>query len=84
MPLYDYVCSKCGHEFEVLIRPGSADPSCSECGSTELERLLTNFAVSTEGLREANIKKARKAGEKMRKDKAIAQFEYEEKHRHHH
>ena len=83
MPLYDYICSKCGHEFEALVRTGDV-PSCAECGSTELERQLTNFAVSTEGSRDANIKKARKAGEKMRKDKAIAQFEYEEKHRHHH
>ena len=83
MPLYDYICSKCGHEFEALVRTGDVH-SCAECGSTELERQLTSFAVSTEGVREANIKKARKAGEKMRKDKAIAQFEYEEKHRHHH
>ena len=83
MPLYDYRCRKCEHEFEALVRPGST-PSCAECGSEDLERLLTNFAVSTEGMREANIKKARKAGEKTRKDKAIAQFEYEEKHRHHH
>jgi putative FmdB family regulatory protein len=83
MPLYDYHCKKCGHEFEALVRTGDT-PSCGECGSTELERLMTSFAVSTEGMRESNIQKARKLGEKTRKDKAIAQFEYEEKHRHHH
>ena len=84
MPLYDYECRKCGNQFEVLVRPGSPTPACTECGSEEIERQLTSFAVSTEGSREANIKKARKAGEKMRKDKAVAQFEYEEKHRHEH
>ena len=83
MPLYDYHCKKCGHEFEALIRTGDT-PACAECGSADLERLLTTFAVSTEGSRDANIQKARKLGEKTRKDKAIAQFEYEEKHRHHH
>ena len=47
MPLYDYECRKCGHEFEVLIRPGSETPKCSSCGSEELEAVsdgeLTNF-----------------------------------------
>ena len=84
MPLYDYQCKKCGHEFEALIRTGDPAPTCTECGSGDLERLLTSFAVSTDGSREANIKSARKKGEKTRKDQAIAQFEYEEKHRHHH
>jgi putative FmdB family regulatory protein len=84
MPLYDYKCRNCGNEFEVLIRPGADTPTCAECKSQDLERLLTSFAVSTDSMRDANIQKARKAGEKTRRDKAIAQHEYEEKHRHHH
>ena len=83
MPLYDYQCKKCKNEFEALVRTGDV-PKCPECGSLELERQLTSFGVSTEGIRQANIQKARKAGEKTRKDKAVAQFEYEEKHRHEH
>lgn len=83
MPLYDYECKKCGSEFELLVRTG-VTPACTSCGSEELERQLTSFAVSTADSRQANIQKARKAGEKMRKDKAIAQWEYEEHHRHEH
>jgi len=37
MPLYDYECRKCGHEFEVLVRPGSETPKCTSCGS-ELDK----------------------------------------------
>ena len=81
MPLYDYECRKCGHEFEVLVRPGSGDPTCSKCGSVELERLLSGFAVSSEHTRANNLKAGRKFYAKDRKDAAMAQLEYEKHHR---
>ena len=85
MPLYDYECRKCGHEFEVLIRPGhTAAPTCASCGSEELDRLVTSFAVSSETTRENNLKAGRKFYAKDRKDQAIAQAEYEKHHREEH
>ena len=48
MPLYEYRCAGCGSEFELLIR-GSATPVCPSCGSVDLERILSMFAVSSEG-----------------------------------
>ena len=48
MPLYEYRCTGCDSQFELLIR-GSAVPACPACGSTSLERLLSMFAVSSEG-----------------------------------
>jgi len=84
MPLYEYECKQCGHQFETLVRAGDPAPACAECGSTELEKLLHNVAVSTEHTREQNLGKARAQAKKVSKDKAVAQFEYEEKHRHHH
>ena len=83
MPLYEYTCLKCSHEFETLIRTGDV-PACPECGSQELEKLLSDVAVSSENTRERNLGEARKRAKKVGRDKAIAQFEYEEKHRHHH
>jgi putative FmdB family regulatory protein len=83
MPLYEYTCLKCKHEFETLVRTGDT-PSCPECGSTELEKLLSDVAVSSENIRERNLGEARKRAKVVSRDKAIAQFEYEEKHRHHH
>jgi len=84
MPLYDYECRKCGHEFEVLVRPGSGTPACSACGSEDIERLLSGFAVSSENTRAQNLKAGRKFHAKDRKDQAMAQLEYEKHHREEH
>ena len=40
MPLYEYACRKCDHEFELLIR-GNEQPECPTCHSTRLEKLLS-------------------------------------------
>ena len=48
MPLYEYRCAGCGSEFELLIR-GAAAPVCPSCGGVDLERVLSMFAVSSEG-----------------------------------
>ena len=46
MPVYEFQCGSCGHRFEELV--GShvgtevEDVSCPECGSSEVERLLSN------------------------------------------
>lgn len=45
MPLYEYECKGCGHEFEDLVL-GSAKPRCPACDSESLERLLSVFAVN--------------------------------------
>jgi putative FmdB family regulatory protein len=84
MPLYDYECKKCGNEFEALVRSGHT-PSCSSCGSEDLERLLpTGVAVSSEHTRALNVAAGRKHLSKDRKDKAMAQYEYEKHHREEH
>jgi putative FmdB family regulatory protein len=83
MPLYDYECRKCGNEFEALVRTGDT-PSCAACGSTDLERLLSGFAVSSEHTRALNLAAGRKHLAKDHKDKMVAQAEYEKHHREEH
>ncbi|NTV46170.1 MAG: zinc ribbon domain-containing protein [Chlorobiales bacterium] len=42
MPTYQYRCSSCGHELEVL--QGMNDPvltECKNCGTQELKRVIT-------------------------------------------
>lgn len=46
MPLFEYACKKCGHQFETLVM-GSAKPACPECNSARLEKMLSTFAVSS-------------------------------------
>ena len=43
MPLFSYHCTGCDNEFETLVL-GSDQPCCPECGSAELEKLLSLVA----------------------------------------
>jgi putative FmdB family regulatory protein len=52
MPLYQYACRQCDERFERLVI-GQARPACPTCGSENLERLLSVFAVGHGGGREA-------------------------------
>lgn len=45
MPLYEFKCKDCGHEFEDLVL-GSARSACPSCKSQMLERLFSVFALS--------------------------------------
>jgi putative FmdB family regulatory protein len=40
MPIYEYVCTKCGHAFEELIR-GDEKPVCPSCGHKAPERQMS-------------------------------------------
>jgi putative FmdB family regulatory protein len=46
MPIYEYACSTCSHEFEALVRSG-ATPECPSCHSTQLEKKLSVFATGS-------------------------------------
>lgn len=44
MPLYEYACQACDHQFETLVRNGAA-PTCPTCKSGTLERRQSVFAA---------------------------------------
>jgi putative FmdB family regulatory protein len=46
MPIYEYACRACGHEFETLVR-GAETPSCASCASTALDKKLSVFAAQS-------------------------------------
>jgi len=46
MPIYEYACNSCGHEFEALVRAGTA-PDCPNCHSTELGKRLSVFTAAS-------------------------------------
>ena len=48
MPLFEYDCLSCGHQFEYLTRAGQT-PSCPSCESDELRKRLSAFAVGANG-----------------------------------
>ena len=48
MPLYEYECRACGHEFEYLTR-AEQSPACPACKSEDLQKQLSVFAVNASG-----------------------------------
>jgi putative FmdB family regulatory protein len=44
MPIYEYACRECGHEFETLVRSGTT-VECPSCRSAELQKRLSVFAT---------------------------------------
>lgn len=49
MPLYEYRCSKCGHQFEVIQKfSDSPKTKCPKCGGL-LEKLLSASAIQFKG-----------------------------------
>ena len=83
MPIHDYHCKACGHEFEALSRPQDPPVACPKCQSRELEKLLSGFAVSSDGIRAANALDSRKRQISKNKDKLVADEEYRKEHEGH-
>ncbi len=79
MPIYEYECGECGHQFEALILPKTTSTACPECKSTKLERLISSFAVDSEGTRKANLAAGRRQYAPMRKEKKMEQIKYEQR-----
>jgi len=48
MPLYEYACRACSNRFEQLLF-GREKPACPRCRGTDLEKLLSTFAVGAAG-----------------------------------
>jgi putative FmdB family regulatory protein len=80
MPLFEYRCLGCDSQFELLIR-GSAVPTCPSCGSTSLEKMLSLFAVSSDGTQQRNRQtlgaQQRQSSQRAREERS------HEKHDHH-
>lgn len=48
MPIYEYQCDKCGHEFEELVF-GDQTPSCPRCGAASTHKLMSCACIHKEG-----------------------------------
>ncbi|MFA4965397.1 MAG: zinc ribbon domain-containing protein [Thermoleophilia bacterium] len=47
MPVYEYVCGRCGEVFELLVGLSERDVAreCPHCGSSEVKRRLSSFTT---------------------------------------
>ena len=48
MPIFEYVCQKCHHQFEALVY-GKQKAECPKCHASKLDPQLSVFAVSAKG-----------------------------------
>jgi putative FmdB family regulatory protein len=81
MPIYEYHCRQCAQQFELLVLKNTV-VECPSCQSGDLEQLLSGFAVSSDGIRSANARAARRAAVNSNdhRDKNVAHAEYVKKH----
>ena len=83
MPIFEYACRACKHEFEFLVLHNTT-PACPSCASQDLEKQLSGFAVNSPELSRGRVAKARKAMAKSKDfiDKRVAEAEHERDHHH--
>ena len=82
MPIYEYRCGACAHEFEALLRPGDV-PACPECGSGEAERRLSVPAVKSSATRAQAMRAAKKRDASQATDRLHERLRTEESHDRH-
>jgi putative FmdB family regulatory protein len=46
MPIYEYQCSECSHQFEIIHGAAEKDGKihCPKCGDTRIQRMISSFA----------------------------------------
>lgn len=79
MPIYEYSCSGCGDQFELLVLK-STELACPKCQSHDIERLISVPAVKSESTHALAMKAAKSRDKKQASDINRAQREYELHH----
>jgi putative FmdB family regulatory protein len=45
MPIFEFQCRNCGAKFERIVTSATTSATCQNCGSPQVEKLLSTFAV---------------------------------------
>ncbi len=45
MPIYEYRCLSCDHEFELLVMKKDEDIYCDSCASSQLQKLISTHSI---------------------------------------
>ncbi len=80
MPIFEYGCSACGLEFELLILKSSEPARCPSCGSEDLAKRFSLSAVSSEGTRGRASRAIRAKNRTTRRDQSEAEIKRIEAH----
>lgn len=44
MPIYEFICNKCGNEFEELVKSSESKVRCPRCNSTKIDKCFSTFS----------------------------------------
>lgn len=79
MPIFEYRCQACGHDFELLVLKGTV-PACPQCRAETLERRVSLPAVHSETTHALAMAAAKRRDAKRADEMNRAQREYELHH----
>jgi putative FmdB family regulatory protein len=79
MPIFEYACDACRHEFETLVRTGDT-PVCPKCQATALTKRLSLPAIKSESTHALAMRAAHRRDKIQQSDKNREQREYELNH----
>ena len=68
MPIFEYRCADCGHEFEQLVLKATARVRCPSCDGTHLEKLLSLSRVKSDQTKQRASRDLRARNSKIRRD----------------
>ena len=80
MPIFDYRCKSCSHEFEAFVRNTSKVVACPECRGEDLEKLLSLPAIKSDTTHGKAMRAARARDKAQGKEREHAQRQYELNH----
>ena len=80
MPIYDYTCGACAHEFEAFLRKQTDVATCPACKSADLKRLLSTPQVHSEARKDRSMRAAKKRDKIQAREAAYTQRQYELHH----
>jgi putative FmdB family regulatory protein len=49
MPIYEYQCPSCGHQFELMVKMSAPTPECPNCGGAEVKKLVSASGFILQG-----------------------------------
>ncbi len=49
MPIYEYACPACSHEFSKLMKMSASPPPCPECGASEVTKKISKASFHLKG-----------------------------------
>jgi putative FmdB family regulatory protein len=79
MPIYDYRCRACGHEFEALVRK-TDQPACPSCAGRELDRRFPMPVVKSETTKAQALRAAKQRDKAQGTERVQEQLRYERSH----